>query len=163
MNWIFLFTTLLIVLKDGYATAECTDGFIRHGDSCYHFSHDTETWMDALIACEKLYGSTLVEIENANENNFLLSEVNTLGSRYWIGGNDLRVEGEWKWQTTNNAITYATWCPGNPSNSRGDENCLEIVDCDGSGPLKSLWNDLQCHSFQKYICEKPANDEQIVG
>lgn len=30
------------------ATA-CPDGFLGHAGSCYHFSHDTETWGDAVV------------------------------------------------------------------------------------------------------------------
>ncbi|XP_045190986.2 perlucin-like protein [Mercenaria mercenaria] len=151
----------LVFLCGKSVEGQCTDGFIKHGDSCYHFSRDTETWLDALVSCEKIYGGHLAEIEDAKENNFLINEVETLGARYWIGGNDLRVEGEWKWYTSNTDITYSTWLPGNPSG--GVEDCLEIVDSDGKGPLKPAWNDLQCHSFQKYICETPINEGQIIG
>jgi C-type mannose receptor len=75
---------------------------------------------------------------------------------YWVGGNDLQVEGEWKWFTSNEKVTYSTWHPGNPSNSGGNENCMEILDGDGSGPKKPLWNDKVCHAFQRYICQKTA-------
>jgi len=28
----------------------CPDGLIRYEESCYHFSHDTETWADAVVS-----------------------------------------------------------------------------------------------------------------
>lgn len=28
---------------------DCPDGFVNHGESCYHFSHDMETWVDAVV------------------------------------------------------------------------------------------------------------------
>jgi len=27
----------------------CDDGFIKYGEHCYHFSHDTEAWIYAKV------------------------------------------------------------------------------------------------------------------
>ncbi|XP_060571831.1 C-type lectin domain family 4 member M-like [Ruditapes philippinarum] len=133
---------------------ECPNGFIRHDDMCYHFSHDTETWIDALVTCDKLFGAQLVEIETAKENNYLVNESSVLKAEFWIGGNDIQVEGEWKWATSGDDVTFTAW-GGPPSNSHGNENCIEINTL--------VWNDDQCGKQQRYICEKPLNNEQIVG
>ncbi|XP_053406407.1 perlucin-like [Mercenaria mercenaria] len=154
---------LLVLASFELVEGQCTDGFIKHGDSCYHFSHDTETWLDAELSCQQLYGAHLAEIEDATENNFLINEVNVLGFSFWVGGNDLQVEGEWKWFSSKTAVKYSTWHPGNPSNNGGDENCMEILDGDGKGPQKPLWNDKQCHAYQRYICEKSTTESEIVG
>ena len=34
-------------------SAECPDGFVTHGQSCYHFSHDQETWLDAVVSVQE--------------------------------------------------------------------------------------------------------------
>ncbi|XP_045190982.2 perlucin-like [Mercenaria mercenaria] len=154
---------LLFTFTNNLVAAQCPDGFVNHGNSCYHFSHDTETWLDALDACEKLYSAYLAEIEGPDENNFLTNEVNLLRSDFWIGANDMQVEGEWKWFTSKTDVKYSAWSPGNPSNSYDDENCMEFHDGDGTGPLKPLWNDKTCHVFQRYICEKAKEDSEIVG
>ena len=31
-------------------SGQCETGWTRYGDNCYHFSHDTETFADALVS-----------------------------------------------------------------------------------------------------------------
>uniref|UniRef100_A0A8W8JF97 C-type lectin domain-containing protein n=1 Tax=Magallana gigas TaxID=29159 RepID=A0A8W8JF97_MAGGI len=69
--------------------------------------------------CNRLGGSSLVEIESAEENNFLKSHIrNTLHreiddrqikSSFWIGGTDFIVEGQWVWISTQKNLTYSDW------------------------------------------------------
>ncbi|XP_060556476.1 perlucin-like protein [Ruditapes philippinarum] len=51
----------------------CHSGWMTHGSSCYHFSHDTESWIGALQFCREMMGH-LVEINDADENAFIKAE-----------------------------------------------------------------------------------------
>ena len=65
---------------------------------------------------------------------------------YWIGGNDILIEGEWRWQSNGTAINPTYWGPGEPSDTLGNEHCIEYKG--------TRWNDDVCNDVQKYICEK---------
>ncbi|XP_045180015.2 C-type lectin domain family 4 member M-like isoform X2 [Mercenaria mercenaria] len=145
---------LLVLASFGLVCGECLNGFLKHDDMCYHISHDTETWIDALVTCDKLYGAQLVEIETAKENDYLVNKTSGLRAKFWVGGNDLQVEGQWKWATSNEDVQFTAW-GHHPSNSNRNENCMEIAGL--------TWNDNQCDRSQRYICEKPLNGNQIIG
>ncbi|KAH3787767.1 perlucin-like [Dreissena polymorpha] len=134
----------------------CEDGFVKHRENCYHFSHDTETWINALTACRVIYNSQLVEIVDPGENAFLVNESTLRHMEYWIGADDLRVEGEWMWATSGDQVSNRT--SGNRmfiSNSANNENCLEIN--------AGSWNDDRCDKSQHYICQKSVQDPTVVG
>jgi len=65
---------------------------------------------------------------------------------YWIGGNDILVEGYWRWQSNGNRIYRTYWRSKEPSNTRGKEHCIEYKG--------TRWNDDVCNDAQRYICEK---------
>ena len=65
---------------------------------------------------------------------------------FWIGASDLMVENEWRWLNSDRPLDYANWPPGEPNNSGGNENCVEIK--------VTAWNDCPCASLNWYICEK---------
>ncbi|XP_053383498.1 perlucin-like [Mercenaria mercenaria] len=139
---------------------DCPAGWVDHDTSCYHFSHDTEPWMLAQMVCEGL-GGHLPEIETALEDHFLSNEVKKLtGPYFWIGGSDLSVEGEWKWWTTKEALSYTNWLPSEPSNGAGNENCMSLKRI-SNGTVG--WNDYRCSVATYYICEKQAEQTDIVG
>jgi hypothetical protein len=68
---------------------------------------------------------------------------------YWVGGNDLMNEGEWKWVSTNEDIGYKNWLTGEPNNLVQNENCMDLRSIPG-------WNDERCDRSQLYICEQPV-------
>ena len=46
---------------------------------------------------------------------------------------------------------YTHWEGGQPDNSDGDENCVNLEE-----NFNMLWNDMSCHTLQNYICERLA-------
>lgn len=66
---------------------------------------------------------------------------------WWIGLNDLSVEGTWEW-IDGSAVTYTEWDSGEPSNSGGGEDCVHFIANQGTE-----WNDLGCSTSQNYVCE----------
>ncbi|XP_052774130.1 low affinity immunoglobulin epsilon Fc receptor-like [Mya arenaria] len=136
--------------------SSCPDGWLTHGQECYHFSHDAEPYLLARSACQLLKGS-LVVIETAEENAFITSQIQNLQSgSYWMDLNDLQEEGSWLWQATGTAPEYTNWMPGEPNNTGNDENCALIY-------KGGKWNDGHCTTVSRYICEHTDESAQIVG
>lgn len=82
---------------------------------------------------------------------FVIIIIIITGNEYWLGGRDDIIEGTWQWASTDRVFTYTAWGPTNPSNSAGDEDCLQLRDF-GSAGIK--WNDISCQVGIKFICEK---------
>ena len=45
--------------------------------------------------------------------------------------------GVWMWQESHEEVPYQNWCPGEPNNLNGDEDCVEKIGTD-------MWNDRPC-------------------
>ncbi|XP_045207888.2 CD209 antigen-like protein A [Mercenaria mercenaria] len=149
---------ILICVLPAYQAGSCPDGWTSHGAKCYHFSHDEESLPVAALVCQQM-GGTLAEIETAEENVYLTSEVKLLKNYFWIGLTDVQEEGVWRWYTSKRLLTstgFSSWAPGRPDNVGGKENCGQIRP-DG------LWGDTTCHTFNFYICEKPLENTEIIG
>ncbi len=96
-----------------------------------------QTWTDA-EAEAVASGGHLVSINNAFEQQFLLSTFGdgaNLNSVNWIGLNDASVEGQFVW-STGEPLTFTNWGPGEPSDSNGNEDFVNIGTFGGN-----LWND----------------------
>lgn len=68
---------------------------------------------------------------------------------YWLDGIDDVHETEWRWASTYSIIEPTFWYPGQPDNTYGNEDCLEVNIGD-----RGLWNDDNCDKHQFCICEK---------
>ncbi|KAL3883389.1 hypothetical protein ACJMK2_029657 [Sinanodonta woodiana] len=147
---LYIALILFVVLKS-IVRGQCSTGWTRHGNSCYHFSHDKEDWPNAQFLCNAL-GGYLVEISNAEEGQFLENQsklFHNIDDQFWVGASDLLFEGEWMWMTSNTRVSTQLihWAPGNPSNSNSNENCMTFLN-DGT------WNDAPCSLLFHYTCEK---------
>ncbi|VDI33526.1 Hypothetical predicted protein [Mytilus galloprovincialis] len=70
----------------------------------------------------------------------------------WIGLNDIKKEGQWRWTSDNSGISFSYWSSGEPNGGRGSY-CVHY--CKTScGRNAYGWNDLPCSHTQEYICEK---------
>lgn len=95
-----------------------------------HFYSLTPTPSDMLTAeaYAQTQGGHLVAINSAAEQAFLNSTflAGAGASRaYWIGLNDVEVEGVFRW-TTGEPVTYTNWDPGEPNNDGGIEDAVAI-------------------------------------
>ncbi|XP_060597514.1 perlucin-like protein [Ruditapes philippinarum] len=107
------YETLLILIVIGVnamgnAEGGCPTGFVTHGASCYHFSHDTESWIGAMNTCREL-DSHLVEINDESENKFLELSAKLLKTVYWIALSDIREEGTWVWMNSHETLTSTSF------------------------------------------------------
>ncbi|XP_060556473.1 perlucin-like protein [Ruditapes philippinarum] len=138
----------------------CRSGWVTHGSSCYHFSHDTEPWTGAQHFCREMKGQ-LVEINDVNENAFIKAQVKLRKQTFWIGLTDVEEEGTWMWMNSQTLLTsdsFTNWAPGQPDNALDNENCACFY-----MPLNFLWNDCRCHDNYYYICEMTDHSSEIVG
>ncbi|KAK3098700.1 hypothetical protein FSP39_022209 [Pinctada imbricata] len=68
---------------------------INHGNTSYLVSKQKLSWADAWSFCYKI-GAILVHIKNPTINGFLLKSLSQYGDDFWIGGELLSVEDEYR-------------------------------------------------------------------
>ena len=74
-------------------------------------------------------------------------------SYWWIGAR--KIDGKLQWSSRKFGeflATYTNWIPGEPNNSGGVEECMNL-----HGRYKFRWNDVGCSREFFYICEKDKN------
>ncbi|XP_045191035.2 perlucin-like protein [Mercenaria mercenaria] len=159
-NLIFCLTILSACYTAGVSC--CSVGWEAHGDSCYHFSHDSETWTGAWDFCRILKGK-LVEINSPQENIYLESQAKRLNKTFWIGLTDILQDGTFVWMDSSTPLTssgFSDWAPGEPNNFvQGEESCVALYQ-----PLGFRWTDAPCNfASPHFICEKDNPSTQPVG
>ncbi|XP_060564340.1 neurocan core protein-like isoform X3 [Ruditapes philippinarum] len=138
---------------EGYSGRNCESLLVEtcEGDwqlfesSCYWRSSSTLSWTAAEDDCVAM-GGHLVEITSQSEDDFVQS---LGGGGTHIGLNDIDTEGVHVWISSGNLATFTNWYDGQPSNSGGGEDCVEIL---GLGQ----WNDIPCWLSRAYVCERPT-------
>ena len=109
-----------------------------------------KTWKDAESDCVKS-GARLASIHSAQENEFvnkLHDPKEVLNS--WIGV--IRDGSSFKWND-GSAFSYQNWNTGEPNNSGGKENCVELYAAPGQ-KYHDKWNDVPCDTTASYVCKK---------
>jgi hypothetical protein len=106
-----------------------------NGHVYYRLSNSN--WSTAQDNAEMMLGGHLVAINDAAENNFVLTTfANANGSgRVWLGLNDATNEGTFTY-SNGDQIGYTHWEPGEPNNS-GGENYVLMYSNNGN------WNDVK--------------------
>nr|AEQ16379.1 perlucin 5 [Haliotis diversicolor] len=141
------------VAKD---TGRCPEGFLEHGSSCYWFSNILGSFAEARSYCQFL-GSHLARITTKDEDDFIRSRAKEENGSpgYWVGATDLIKEGKFMWEG-GSPLNYTNWAPGEPNNESGSqknpEHCLMLAEF-----FRYEWNDRQCSSGHKFICERKVS------
>lgn len=109
--------------------------------SIYFLNPQSMTGSQAQTFAEGL-GANLVSIQSQAENDCILSSLTAMNEtgKIWIGLNDELVEGTFVWYDQS-PVTYTNWAPGEPNNSGGNEDCVQIYP---TGSYPGSWNDLPC-------------------
>ncbi|CAH1775812.1 unnamed protein product [Owenia fusiformis] len=101
-------------------------------------------------------GGDLVSINSRHESSFVLAMMfgvaNQGSFKFWIGANDIDVEGGWGW-SDGSPFNYHNWNSGEPNDWNGGEHCAET-----SANNFGAWNDYVCDNGCGFICEKEAMD-----
>jgi hypothetical protein len=118
----------------------------RNGEP-YVFCRQLVDYDTARIRCnEELTGSDLAIVETWEEYNWMVRQMWPLSTRdYWVGASDVVAEGDWRW-VDDSVVDAMFWSIGNPSNSSGDENCMEM------DPNDDAMNDDQCWNSNYFVC-----------
>ncbi|XP_021374596.1 perlucin-like isoform X2 [Mizuhopecten yessoensis] len=154
----FIITLTLLLTLTTFCVAECPDGFVKHGGSCYHVVRIKATWPESDIYCHAV-DADLATIETQDEQHFIEGHLITNAgaydpARFWIGGNDIAEEGTWVWLKSKTPIshqTYSNWKDGIALPLSARENCLEL-----SQRYHWQWNDNNCDDHYFFVCEKDA-------
>lgn len=124
--------------------AGCPFGWMEFEGSCFIVPKATLNVYEARAYCN-IYDSELASIHSAEENSFVTSLANTIGSDsyFWLGGSDWKSEGNWIW-TDGSAWDYEAWYSG--------EGFSGLDDCVGLKPSYNGWFDLVCSTVVHFVC-----------
>uniref|UniRef100_A0A670Z2Y2 Surfactant protein D n=1 Tax=Pseudonaja textilis TaxID=8673 RepID=A0A670Z2Y2_PSETE len=90
-------------------------------------------------------GGQLATPRNAAENDAIQKIVLLYNKPAFLGITDLKIKGTFKY-LNDQPLTYINWVPGEPNNSGGKENCVEIFS-------NGKWNDKSCGEKRLLVCE----------
>ncbi|XP_067222523.1 ladderlectin-like [Chanodichthys erythropterus] len=137
---------LFLIYSMGNAEVmKCPAGWSNFGLRCFKYFPQSVNWITAERNCQSL-GANLASAHNKLENDFLLGLLPSSSTRAWIGAHDGEQDGQWLW-TDGTVNDYTNWCSGEPNNSGGPENCVDI-----NLNSRLCWNDARCSSQITYIC-----------
>ena len=119
----------------------------RYDGSAYLFCRYERIWSVAKGDCSSV-GYHLVTINDAAEDAWIDGQVDTFASNFewWIGYNDLTLEGYWGWDGPYS--TYTNWASSEPNDWQGGEDCTLLNSWAGG-----QWNDASCMTATYYVCE----------
>uniref|UniRef100_T1J2G3 C-type lectin domain-containing protein n=1 Tax=Strigamia maritima TaxID=126957 RepID=T1J2G3_STRMM len=109
---------------------KCRSGFEALGDSCYHFSTETGTYLEGYEYC-KARDSELISIETKVEsdiiNRFIVDSHNpSAPGNFWTSGFDFNRNRQFYWMGTGTNFSDTNWCSGEP-NGPTYEYCVHII------------------------------------
>ncbi|KAK7097639.1 low affinity immunoglobulin epsilon Fc receptor-like [Littorina saxatilis] len=135
----------------------CPDGWQSHAQSCYTFLRESYNWFDAKVACDVL-GAGLVEIQSAEENNYVAGLIRSHGAtQSWIGLEDILEEGVFLWVSSKEPPEQTFWSPNGPDDRYSGEDCAAMTSTGG-------WFDGMCENTHRtFVCEMPAPEDAIIG
>jgi gliding motility-associated-like protein len=123
-------------IRLAFTNAGCTE-IPSCADDCsaYFLNPASLSGTDAQTFAQTL-GANLISIQSAAENQCIIDALNNMGQTgvIWIGFTDEGSEGNFYWYDQS-PVTYTNWAPGEPNNSGGNENYVQIYP-------NGQWNDL---------------------
>jgi len=128
----------------------CEQDWEKNGDHCYYWSTEKKNWTDSEDFCQKEGGHLASVTSKVLEG---INRTEHLGG-IWIGGNDLEVDGVWRW-TDCSPWEFTIWGPGEPNNWGGVDDCLHHHIMDWG----HKWNDGLCGFESKFLCSKSICSE----
>merc|ERR1711981_575682 len=160
-------------------THHCPDGWhlyevTYHGQTyvhCFLIGDEYVTKATSDIICRSHGGWTAEPyypgINNYLKNMLFDNEPNAQqGNQWWIGATTKEQHSEhhpgtWWWPNHNSTVEWFDWGEGEPNNSHHSENCVSFFEWrDPIFPIfrDFTWNDKDCASVARYLCEKPCAD-----
>ncbi|XP_036703537.1 C-type lectin domain family 4 member G isoform X3 [Balaenoptera musculus] len=142
-----LFRALEGVRLGNRSCEECPKSWLPFQGSCYLFSTQRATWVEAQRHCEGARAH-LVIVGGLDEQGFLSRNIG--GRGYWLGLRAVRrarrIQG-YQW-VDGVPLSFSYWNQGEPNDSLGREDCIMIL-------RTGMWNDAPCDNRDdSWICEK---------
>nr|XP_039250734.1 LOW QUALITY PROTEIN: macrophage mannose receptor 1-like [Styela clava] len=129
--------------------------WIEYDGWCYLFNDFEMTNFHAAEDTCMTNGGHLISLHSHNEQSFVTGQLKTFNRtiRFWIGMQEFGgVDGEFVW-LDGTPIDFVNWNPGEPNDTKGSEQCVEILQRNGK------WNDGNCAlEIAGYICKKRLGD-----
>ncbi|XP_070554038.1 low affinity immunoglobulin epsilon Fc receptor-like [Ptychodera flava] len=125
------------VVKDAHRRWVC------YHRKCYRVFTCHYRWYQAYRVCRR-YGGNLVSIHNCYQNRIVRAYARRYGN-LWIGLNDRRCEGRFRW-TDRSRYNFRRWYCREPNNYR-NEDCVEMY-------RNGRWNDLRCCNRRRFMCQR---------
>ncbi|XP_028420438.1 ladderlectin-like isoform X1 [Perca flavescens] len=129
----------------------CPSGWSEVNGRCFQYFPTAMTWAKAEKNCQSL-GGNLASVHNIFEyreiQRIMATTLSIKSKEAWIGGTDAQEEGVWLWSDSS-LFSYQNWCPGEPSNWRGSQHCLQMNFGEGK-----CWDDVGCSALLPFVCSK---------
>ncbi|XP_052693863.1 perlucin-like protein [Crassostrea angulata] len=118
MSSVYVFGLIAIFVKYTESAGGCPFGWDHHGDSCYLFSNDTQSWNSSSDICAS-FGASLIAIESQTEEKFIQNRlhIDFASFMFWLGGTDqFTSDQNWYWVQTEQQINngYTDWYQTEP-------------------------------------------------
>ncbi|XP_026576415.1 C-type lectin-like [Pseudonaja textilis] len=130
----------------------CAREWLQNQGNCYAYFDHKLTWQEAEIECQSYgRGAHLTSILTKAETLLVAEHISTYQqelSNVWIGLQDVRQTGKWRW-ADESTYNYKAWMKSQPDNYGNAEHCVEL----GLSTGFKEWNDSPCQKLNAYICK----------
>ena len=155
-----IYISHLFLLTDT-ARGDCPEEFYKIDNQCFYISKDKVSWIEARKHCE-MKQSALLALESEAKAIRLSNLVETISQRhfneFWTSGNDIDVEGSWRWagQEEGGRSQVPSFGWSEESFRSIEENCLVwVVEVVGRGRVSDGWHPASCCNMHQYVCSSP--------
>ncbi|XP_041841868.1 ladderlectin-like [Melanotaenia boesemani] len=145
-----LLCAMVALSRGADVSPTCPDNWTKINSRCFGYVLTTMSWSEAERNCVSM-GGHLASVHSADEYQDVQSLIWSITHNYkdtWVGGSDQSKEGVWTW-TDGTIFLFKGWCPGEPNNSGGRQNCLQI-----NFHANRCWDDFYCEQKYPSICAK---------
>ena len=151
MLFVFTLSLSLLYLAGGES---CPEEFYRIDSQCFYISKTKVSWIEARKHCEMKH-TQLLSLESEAQAIKISQHIESISNRhfneFWTSGNDIDVEGVWRWADRERSkVPGFGW--SEESFSSIEENCLVWVVEVVGGKVSDGWHPASCCNMHQFIC-----------
>ncbi len=141
---------------DTPAARRCDDSFtqVANAPLRYGFKPSPVKWIEAVTTCREFGPGHSLALPTSDDERLALSAEAraTVVERWWSGGTDRATEGTWL-DPDGAPITYQPWALGEPNDTGGQEDCLDLLADPVEGTARTdRFDDRSCDATLPFIC-----------
>ncbi|XP_038587367.1 ladderlectin-like isoform X1 [Micropterus salmoides] len=131
-------------------STSCPEGWTAFNSRCFLYVPRSLSWAVAEKNCMSMGGhlASVHNIEEYHQIQTMILSATHYQREAWIGGSDAQQNQCWFW-SDGTLYDFTNWCPGEPSNGRGHQNCLQMNYSD-----QKCWDDTWCDVHLPYVCAR---------